>query len=47
VMPHGGGWEACIYRPGAIGSEETTPQAPYRITVIEEAQKYIDEDLLK
>jgi hypothetical protein len=47
VMPHGGGWEAFIYRPGATGSEETTPQAPYRITVIEEAQKYIDEDLLK
>jgi hypothetical protein len=47
VMPHGGGWKAFIYRPGATRSEEITPHAPYRITVIEAAQKYIDEDLLK
>jgi len=47
VMPHGGGWNALIYRPGATKSEKITPYAPYRITVIEEAQKYIDENRLK
>jgi hypothetical protein len=45
LMPHGAGWKAFIYAPGAILSETLIPHGPVRNTVIAEAKNYINQNL--